>query len=267
MYPNDPYPLVPKNLPNQLALTRPDIAPAYLSIPNKQKRRHLHYLHIPQKLHTAVVLVPIHPRKHHRVRHRPRQLQHGRVHLHARPAVLEPHVQHNQLPVRAVGRDQLLHVPAAVDLDHAGVPVPLVRPYRVLLVNFFHPFVEAEVGDAVDFFAGAEPAGLLGLVSHHEKEVDVAAIAAEVDHKRVDLAAVVAVAGGVFHDYQAAAGQAEGRVEFVGAVDPLDARGLDAVGSGRGGGFCGWVGVAGGYEVDGVGFGFGFGFGGEIVVF
>lgn len=77
----DPNSLISKNLTNKLSFTRAHIPSTYLPISNEQKRRHLHHVHILQKLHTAVILVTVHPGKHHRISHLPRQLYDRRIDL------------------------------------------------------------------------------------------------------------------------------------------------------------------------------------------
>lgn len=181
--------------------------------------------------------------------------------------MLEPDVQHDELAVALVVGDELLDILPRVELQDGGVAVSVVEDVAdelvgadgLLLVDLLHALVEAEVRDLVDLLPGAEGAGGVGLVAHHEEEVHVAAAAAQLYHERVDLAAVLAVARRVLHHHEAVLRLAEGLVKLVDVVDflnPLVAASLLDSGGGSGG-FCS-EGAAGGVEfVDEVFFWFG----------
>lgn len=119
--------LISQNLTNELPLPRPNISSTQFSISEKQECGHLHHSHVLEKFHAAVILVSVHPRKHHRPGHGPGQLDHGRVHLHARPAVLQPNVENHQLPVIRVLAYQVLHLLPAVQLDDGRMVVAIVQ--------------------------------------------------------------------------------------------------------------------------------------------
>lgn len=75
------------------------------------------------------------------------------------------------------------------------------------------------MGDLIDLLPGEELAGLLGLIAH--EEVDVTAAPAEVDHERVDVAAALAVSGGVLHHHEAVLCRPEGLVELLDVMNLL----------------------------------------------
>jgi hypothetical protein len=226
----DPDAVVSEDLTDELPLAGADVAADDLAVPDEDESGHLHDLHGPEELHAAVVLVAVHAREDGVVDHGPRQLQHGGVHLDAGPAVLEAHVQHDELAlVAAVLVDERLHVLPRVQLHHRRVAVAVVEDVAreplgadgLLLVHLLGALVEVEVGHLRDALPAEQLLGGLRLVvAQDQQEVHVAAGAAELHHGRVDLAAVLAVARRELHHHQPVLGGLERVVELLGAVHP-----------------------------------------------
>ncbi|KAK9023093.1 hypothetical protein V6N11_003324 [Hibiscus sabdariffa] len=157
------------NLPNKLSFPR-------------TYGRHLDHVHVLEELHAAVVLITVHPGKDHRI-HLLRQLNHRWIHLDTRPAMFEPHVQNNQLMVKFVVVDELLHVLPRVKLNHTRMTVAVVQRIAHQLVwldpfffmDFLHGLVEAKVRDFGDFTPLTKLPGLVQSVTHHEDEFYIVA--------------------------------------------------------------------------------------------
>jgi len=89
-------------------------------------------------------------------------------------------------------------------------------------VDLLPALVEAEVRHILHLLSLQELLCLRRFVSHYEDEFHVAAAAAQLHHERVYLAALLAVAGRVFHHHQPLLGGLERGIELLDAVDSLN---------------------------------------------
>lgn len=119
--------LVSEDLPDELALAWADVPAADLAVADEEEGGNLHDVHVPEEPHAAVVLIPVHPGEHDRVGHLPRELDDGGVDLDTGAAVLQTHVEDDELVVGLVVLYQLLHVLPRVQLLHRRVAVPVVQ--------------------------------------------------------------------------------------------------------------------------------------------